>query len=361
MREVPRESTRESVHVATGWIRIDMDFWRIMNSVAMMKGIAAVGVLTTSAIGATSTQLVEGSFQSELVPSPVEYYALLPPGYAERSKPMPLVLNLHGGGGNRGVLERQRPRLDTLFETGEIPPMVVVTPSVTQRSFYMDYEDGSERWETFLVGPFLQHVREHFLVRSDRRGTLITGISMGGMGSLRIAFKHPELFGAVAAMEPGIEPISDFDDMRLKHRFWRGDGLMRAIYGNPVDREYWNANNPASIAERRAELIRESGLKIYVEAGDEDLFWLYEGAEYLHRVLYDQRIRHEYRLYYGADHVGRTMGPRTDEAFRFLGRTLSDPEPDPAVEGVRSRIDVLKRQLDEADHYGVDDRLIDKE
>ena len=236
--------------------------------------------------------------------------------------------------------------------------MLVVTPSVTPRSFYMNYKDGSEKWETFLIGPFLQHLRDRFNVRSDHRGTMITGISMGGMGSLRLAFKYPDLFGAVAALEPGIEPISDYKEMRMKHRFWRGDNLLTAIYGDPVDRDYWNANNPATIAQRQASVLKESGLKIFIEAGDEDMFWLYEGTEYLHQMLYEMKIRHEYRLYYGADHVGRTLGPRTDEAYIFLGRTLRDPEPDPVVDATRSRIDLLKRRLDEADHYGVDEGLI---
>ena len=181
---------------------------------------------------------------------------------------------------------------------------------------------------------------------------------MGGMGSLRLAFKYPELFGAVASMEPGISPIDDWSDMRLKHRFWRGDQLMQSIYGNPVDRDYWNANNPATIAQRRSQELRDSGLKIFLEAGDADLFWLYEGTEFLHQVLWDQKIRHEYRLYYGAEHVGRTLGWRTDAAYRFLASTLSDAEPDPQVSATRERIDPLKRRLTEADHYEVDKKLV---
>ena len=37
--------------------------------------------------------------------------------------------------------------------------------------------------------------------------------------------------------------------------------------------------------------------------------------------------------------------------FRFLASSLTDPAPDPAVEAARRRIDPLKRNLDEADHY----------
>lgn len=317
----------------------------------------AVCLMATAAAGQSSS-LVDGNLQSDLVPGPVEYYALLPPGYDDLSEPIPLVLHLHGGGGSRDQLQGQEPRFAAMWEAGTLPPMVIVTPSVTPRCFYMDYQDGSEKWESFLVGPFLAHLRETYNVRTDRRGTLVTGASMGGMGSLRLAFKHPDLFGAVAALEPAIAPIYDWKDMRPKHRFWRADDLMESIYGKPVDREYWNANNPATIARQQGEALRESDLRIFLEAGDEDMLWLYEGTEFLHRVLWDQRIRHEYRLYYGADHVGRTLQPRTVAAYLFLAATVSDPVPDPAVEAVRGQLDQMKRGLEEADHYEVDEELI---
>ncbi len=311
-------------------------------------------------VKAKPTQLIEGSLDSDFVPGPVEYHALLPPGYSEESEPVPLVLNLHGGGGNREALRNQQPNIEALFASGRIPPTLVVTPSVSPRCFYMNYNDGSEKWESFLIGPFLEHLRDRFRVRTDQRGTMVTGISMGGMGSLRLAFKHPGLFGAVAAMEPGIEPISDFKEMRAKHRFFRDDLLMTTIFGNPIDREYWNANNPATIARHNAETLKSSGLRIFLEAGDEDAFWLYEGTEYLHQVLYDLKIRHEYRLYYGADHVGSTVAPRADESFAFLGNTLVDPEPDPIVDATRIWLATLKRDLNEADHYGLDEDLVKK-
>lgn len=101
-------------------------------------------------------------------------------------------------------------------------------------------------------------------MRTDRAGTLIGGISMGGLGSLRIAFKHPELFAAVAAMEPAIYPALRWQDVapEFLHETKVGTGWT---YGQPVDEEYWQANNPASIAAARAERVRASGLGIYLQ------------------------------------------------------------------------------------------------
>ncbi|MBD3646970.1 MAG: hypothetical protein HUJ31_05830, partial [Pseudomonadales bacterium] len=108
----------------------------------------------------------------------------------------------------------------------------------------------------------------------------------------------------------------------------------------------------ANMAIDAADRIRSSGLQIYVEAGDEDQFWLYEGAEFLHRVLWDQKIRHEYHLVRGAEHVGPSMGPRSEEAIRFLFRSL-EPWGEPALrfKPVIWWLNRLKKDLDEQDHY----------
>ena len=159
-------------------------------------------------------------------------------------------------------------------------------------------------------------------------------------------------------MEPGIEPIEQWSDMRIKHRFWRGQPLLEKVFGQPIDPAYWAANNPATVVRNNAEKLRDAGPAIFLEVGDADMFWLYEGAEYLHQVLWQERIRHEYRLYLGADHVGRSLSPRIEAAYRFLTSTLDDPKRDPTIVRTRRRIDPLKRRLEEADHYGIDQNLV---
>jgi S-formylglutathione hydrolase len=45
----------------------------------------------------------------------------------------------------------------------------------------------------------------------------------------------------------------------------------------------------------------------------------HDGAEALHRELWQLDIRHEYHLLRDADHVGPTLAPRLLEAFRWTG------------------------------------------
>ncbi len=326
---------------------LEHGFGRLLHALVPTLLIMLTGYSWSSAM---ASEVIKAQVKSNLVPSPVEYAVVAPEGY-RNMKDLPLVLNLHGGGGSREGLVTQQPLWDRLWAAGDIPPAIVVMPSVTARGFYMNFKDGSERWEDFITGPFIEHLRATYPVSRDPKRVFLTGASMGGMGALRMAFRYPDRFGAVAALEPGIEPILKFGDMLPKHRFWRGDTLLEKAYGKPVDHDYWADNNPASMAIKHRDEIVQSGLQIYVEAGDEDQFWLYEGAEFLHQTLWNQRIKHEYHLVRGADHVGPSLGPRTEEAVKFLFRSYIPFGTSPRMETVDRMLDPLKARITGKDHY----------
>jgi hypothetical protein len=82
----------------------------------------------------SASQLVDAMIETKLAPSPLEYAVLLPDGYETAKDPLPLLLFLHGGGGDRSFLTRMRSVFDEMWKSGTLPPMVVVTPSAG-RSF----------------------------------------------------------------------------------------------------------------------------------------------------------------------------------------------------------------------------------
>jgi S-formylglutathione hydrolase len=291
-----------------------------------------------------SERLLNREFTSEIVPSPVEYSVLLPEDYHPSDETYPLLYFLHGGNGDRSFLERMRLVIERSINKGKLPKVVAVTPSVT-RSFYMDFQDGSQKWEQFLIGPFLEHLRGEYRLKPGREGVLLFGISMGGMGALRMGFKYPDRFAALAALEPGIEPALAFRDIRFEDRFWRNDELFETILGKPVDEAYWEQNNPANIALKNRDRIVESNLGIYIECGDEDSFGLDRGTEFLHRILRDNQILHEYHLVRGADHLGSSLGRRSEEGLAFLGRMLNPSPLGPEVENLRRIIPKWKEAL----------------
>lgn len=282
------------------------------------------------------------TMRSANVPGDVDVAIHLPEEYGRPgTTPFPLLLLLHGGNGSERDLLRFVPLIDRTIEDGTLPPLVVATHSA-RRSLYMDYRDGTERWETFILEDLLPMLRAEIRLSYARDRTFVAGWSMGGLGSLRLAFKHPDLFGAVAAIEPAIEPALRWAEIGPRVKFWRPDDIYETIFGSPVDESYWAANHPAAIAKLDPGRLVDLG--IYVEVGDQDMLYLHQGVEYLHRILFDAGIAHDYRLVHGADHVGPSLEPRIADALAFIGRQIAPPGwVDDEVTGQRSIVDDRKR------------------
>jgi len=263
---------------------------------------------------------------SVLVPSPMAYDLLQPVGLASGA---PVLVWLHGGDGPDEFGPRTQPAFDQCWTEGSLPPMSVVMPH-SSRSFWLDGVGENAAWESMLAEELLPHVRA---AHGSGDTALAGGISMGGMGSLRLAFRHSALFSAVAAIEPAIEPTADWDAVPVRDKGYRSD-VVGTLYGDPVDSDLFRHNHPLELARRHAVDIASSGLSIYFECGDEDMLNLHHGAEALHREMWDIGLRHEYRSVRGANHIGSSVGPRTVDALRFLGRSLAEPVPDPEIEMV---------------------------
>jgi len=290
--------------------------------------LAATGAAASLAARAGAQAASQGNvafhpLTSRHVPGELGIAVYRPPGYdRERAETYPLLLFLHGGNGSERDLLFFKAVFDAEIGSGRLPPMVIAMPS-GRRSLYMDYKDGSERWESFILSDVIPLLRRSEHIAQDRARTCIGGVSMGGLGALRIAFKHPQLFAAVAALEPAIEATLTWRGVGPETRFWRPETALHPMFGEPIDAAYWEASNPATIASR--DPARLSDLRVYLEVGDQDMLFLYEGAEFLHRVLFDARLAHEFRLVHGADHVGPSLLPRMADALGFIGRQLSPP------------------------------------
>lgn len=275
-----------------------------------------------------SAKLESITLNSKNVPRSVGVHVLLPPNADAASEPLPLMLWLHGGGGDdSSYLERVlQPLVEQAWEQNELQPMVIAVPS-GRRSFYMDFKDGKEKWETFLMQEMLPALRAKYKVSDQRSQTYIGGYSMGGMGSLRLAFKYPDTFSLVAAIAPAIEPSYRFEDIELRDRTYRSDAIYERIFGRPVDTTYWANNHPATLARDHASRLRESQLNIYFEVGDEDELGLNRGAEFLHDTLLQKEVPHEYRLIHGVRHGGESIPNRLADALRYVGRASGGVQP----------------------------------
>jgi len=110
------------------------------------------------------------------------------------------ILHLHGVGLETLV---DRPAFTRLFDELRL---VCVCPH-GQRSWWGDRVCAEFDAKVTPEHHLLQSVVPYFTQRWGLApcGIGLTGISMGGQGALRLAFKYPELFPAVAAISPAIE------------------------------------------------------------------------------------------------------------------------------------------------------------
>jgi S-formylglutathione hydrolase len=228
---------------------------------------------------------------------------------------------LMGGGGSRQNLVDCQPLFDAWWSDGSVPPMVIATPSAGM-SYYVE-DPAGERWDTFLATEFIQRLRGTCNVASGRSATAITGISMGGYGALKTAFNYPDVFGVVGALQPMMEPGFHDSQIGARNRIHHASGGPSRLIGKDRDPALFESNQPANRARAKAHMIRETGLAIYLDAGDDDFVNAHDGAEFLHRVLWDLDISHEYHLVRGGDHGGPTMRQRMHSLYQWTGAALS--------------------------------------
>ena len=298
--------------------------------VALLLALSSQSVLADDRSG---NHLLTINLDTTLVPSPVAVDVLLPPNYEDDNSRLPLIIWLHGGTSGKNYLrDHLRSFVETAWATGDLMPCVIAAP-VTGASFFIDWHDGSQQWDTFITGELLNYMRSNFQVGHGKADTVIAGSSFGGQGVLRIALRHPEKFAAAAAMAPGFPAVLKLEDWDIS--YFASDVMSdhAARFGDPVDRQFWRATHPPTMVIDNANRLRKSGLRLLIDVGDEDANGNFRSVELLHRLLFDAAIPHDYHLHQGAAHVGRSKRTRFPIVFRFLSEALRpDTTPDAAAE-----------------------------
>ncbi|MCU1284758.1 MAG: putative esterase [Acidobacteriales bacterium] len=263
----------------------------------MIRFPALVGVLLLSLSGsaiAASSRVECGNVKSTYAGRPVQYCALLPPSYdssATTNKVYPVLYLLHGLGQDSQSLISDGiwNLVDDLQDRKAIGEFVIITPNAGN-SFYVNAKSGKPRYEDFFIREFLPAMEHKYRIGNSRASRAISGISMGGYGALRFAFKYPQMFSSVSAHSAAL--------MEQLPKSAVAVGLGRFIgpaFGVPLDVSYWKSNSPF-VPARTAQL---NGIKIYFDCGDHDDYGFEGGAASLHRLLTDRRVPHEFHIYPG--------------------------------------------------------------
>ena len=139
----------------------------------------------------------------------------LPPAYDTSTKRYPVVYFLPGFGDRS--MDTSSEDINQLVLGGTIKEMIIVVVPGDNRlggSFYVN-SPVTGSWEDFVVQEVVGYVDSHYrtIAKVESRG--ISGHSMGGFGSLNMAMLHPDLFGAVYSLSPGLFDKNGLANSRL--------------------------------------------------------------------------------------------------------------------------------------------------
>ncbi len=155
----------------------------------------------TSATG----QIVEDSYPGALVEGEVPFRIYLPPCYPTAAKRLPVLYLFHGYPFDEAHWDDLG--VDELAEdwigSGETEPFILVMPRLPE-PLYRSSSGGNWSYEAEMLDGLLPAVEAKYAVAATPEGRAIGGISRGGVWSLEIGMRHPELFGTVAAFSPAL-------------------------------------------------------------------------------------------------------------------------------------------------------------
>lgn len=233
--------------------------------------------------------LTHKTFHSRAMDTDVGYNIYLPPNYErEKDQRYPVLYWLHGMNQSESTDQYPIHYLDDAIKSCDIKPMIVVYASGGQRTYYTDNPSIRVLPETEIIKELIPHIDATCRTIPDRDHRAIAGMSMGGFGAFKFAFKHPDLFSSVTAFAPGLRDPESFAKDRAD--------ILRRIFNN--DPAEYDRNHPATLLKQNREQLKNFPISLYVGLADA----LLPGSQSLHGLLTELKIDHTYQEFDGIEH-----------------------------------------------------------
>ena len=221
---------------------------------------------------AHAQQVVRNSIPSRHLGHDVPAVIILPTSEGEKS--FPVIYMLHGYNQDENCWLDIRPDLPQIAQRLGI---IIVCPGVGNTWYVDSPVVPDQRCESFMIHELIAYIDSHYPTRKDRRGRAITGLSMGGYGSFRLAGKYPNLFGAAGSTSGPID-ILPFPDR------WGKDKVFGTFEQHAETRKEYNIIQHPELFTPQIACIFDCGTK--------DFF--HEGNAQLHRILLEKKVPHTY-------------------------------------------------------------------
>tara|TARA_Y100000766_G_scaffold247184_1_gene228144 strand:- start:30 stop:893 length:864 start_codon:yes stop_codon:yes gene_type:complete len=231
---------------------------------------------------------------SEILDMERNYAIYLPPDYESSSRSYPVLYLLHGLGDDQtGWIQfgEVKKIADNAIINGDATPMIIVMPDAnTGEVGYFNIPSKDWMYEDFFFNELMPHVESKYRIKSDKRFRAISGLSMGGGGTLTYALHRPDLFSAAAPLSSATGSTDVEESLKRIRRY--GFEFTRAEMQSLL-----KANHPLELI-KDIPLNKLNSVRWYIDCGDDD--YLFEDNSLLHIAFTKRGINHEYRVRDGA-------------------------------------------------------------
>ncbi len=154
-----------------------------------------------------NAQEIKAEFKKEIKKEQKISYIL---DYPENAKgKVPLMVFLHGSGERGNDLELVKAHSPFTYKNLFPEPVAILAPQCPKDLW----------WDTEAVYYLIKEIQQKYKIDDSR--IVLTGLSMGGWGTLKLAMEHPEMFSSVVAVCPPVDRLfkvraSQYKDLPMK-------------------------------------------------------------------------------------------------------------------------------------------------
>ena len=201
---------------------------------------------------------------------------IVPDNYKKSKKKFPVVYLLHGYSGNYGTWVKS---FKEVSQQVDRYGFIAIGVDGNYSSWYFNSPiDPTFKYETYIIDELVPFIDKKYKTIASREGRAISGLSMGGHGSLYLSLKHQDVFGAAGSMSGGV-------DIRPFSEKWDIKNRLGAITDFP---ENWEKNTVVNLIE----LNQNNNLKLIIDCGVDDFF--IDVNRELHQKMLALKIDHDY-------------------------------------------------------------------
>lgn len=189
-------------------------------------------------------------------------------------------------------------------------------------------------YESYITKDLVGHIDAKYKTIPTREARGIAGLSMGGYGALILSMRNPQLFAAAASHSGLITPLykGPYPYEKGKVELHTSVASLEAVYkhlGNlgpwvmgvfGSDFALWRAHDPTVLLQKLAP----GTLHLYIDCGTEDEFLFHHSTQYIHDLLLEKGIKHEYFLGPG-HHSFDFWKERLPHSLTFMRDRLAKP------------------------------------